>query len=43
MKRIAEKVAIVAQICITLVFVLTTVLYMSNVIPQQENWRENGV
>lgn len=43
MKRIAEKVAIVAQICITLVFVLTTVLYMSNVIPQQENWQENGV
>lgn len=43
MKKIAEKVAIVAQICITLVFVLTTVLYMSNVIPQQENWNENGV
>ena len=43
MKKIAEKVAIVAQICITLVFVLTTVLYMSNVIPQQENWQENGV
>lgn len=43
MKKIAEKVAIVAQICITLVFVLTTVLYMSNAIPQQENWNENGV
>ena len=43
MKRVAEKVAIVAQICITLVFVLTTVLYMSNVIPQQENWNANGV
>ena len=43
MKRIAEKVAIVAQICITLVFVLTTVLYMSNAIPQQENWQANGV
>jgi len=43
MKKIAEKVAVVAQICITLVFVLTTVLYMSNAIPQQENWNENGV
>lgn len=43
MKKIAEKVAIVAQICITLVFVLTTVLYMANAIPQQENWNANGV
>ncbi|MCM1289907.1 MAG: hypothetical protein NC132_03640 [Corallococcus sp.] len=43
MKKIAEKVAIVAQICITLVFVLTTVLYMANAIPQQENWNQNGV
>lgn len=43
MRKIAEKVAIVAQICITLVFVLTTVLYMANAIPQQENWNENGV
>lgn len=32
MKKIAEKVALVAQICITLVFVLTTVLYMTGVI-----------
>lgn len=43
MRKIAEKVAIVAQICIALVFVLTTVLYMMNTIPQQENWQENGV
>ncbi len=32
MKKIAEKVVLVAQICITLVFVLTTVLYMTGTI-----------
>ena len=37
MKRIAEKVVLVAQICITLVFVLTTVLYMTGIISPYEN------
>lgn len=32
MKKIAEKVALVAQICITLVFVLTTILYATGVL-----------
>lgn len=32
MKKIAEKVVLVAQICITLVFVLTTILYMTGVL-----------
>ena len=36
MKRIAEKVALVALICISFVFALLTVLYATNVIPQQE-------
>ncbi len=32
MKKVAEKVVLVAQICITLVFVLTTILYMTGVL-----------
>lgn len=32
MKKIAEKVVLVAQICITLVFVLTTILYVTGVL-----------
>lgn len=32
MKKIAEKVVLVAQICITLVFVLTTILHMTGVL-----------
>ncbi len=32
MKKIAEKVVLVAQICITLVFVLTTILYVAGVL-----------
>lgn len=36
MKKIAEKVVLVALICITFVFALTTVLYVTNVIPQEE-------
>ena len=43
MKKIAEKVALIAQICITLVFVITTLLYMSNVIPQDTAFTNNGV
>ena len=36
MKRIAEKVVLIALICITFIFALTTILYVTNVIPQQE-------
>ena len=36
MKRIVEKVVLVALICITFVFALTTILYVTNVIPQAE-------
>ena len=35
MKRIAEKVVLVAHICITFVFALLTVLYVTNAIPQE--------
>lgn len=34
MRKIAEKVATVAQVCITFVFVLTTLLYIFNIIPE---------
>lgn len=43
MRRLAEKVALVAQICITLVFVVTTLLYMSNVIPENTALANNGI
>ena len=43
MRKITEKVAIVALVCIALVFVVTTVLYMAGVIAPQENWAANGV
>lgn len=43
MKKIWEKVALVALVVITLIFVITTLLYMSNVIPQAESWLDNGV
>lgn len=43
MRKITEKVAIVALVCIALVFVVTTVLYMAGVIALQENWAANGV
>lgn len=36
MKRIVEKVVLIALICITFVFALTTILYVTNVIPQDE-------
>ena len=42
MRKIAEKVAIIAQICITLVFVVTTLLSVTNVIPWNDN-NNNGV
>ncbi len=37
MRKLAEKVAIVALICITFVFALLAVLYASGAIPQNEN------
>ena len=43
MKKMAEKVALIALIVITLIFVITTMLYMSNIIPQAESWLDNGV
>ncbi len=36
MKKLAEKVALVALVCITFVFVLLAILYATNVIPQKE-------
>lgn len=43
MKKLAEKVALVAELCIALVFILTTILYLTNAIPQQTDWQSNGV
>lgn len=43
MKNIAEKVALVAQICIALIFAVTTLLYIFNVLPQNAALSENGV
>ena len=43
MRKITEKVAIIAQICITLVFVITTLLYIFNVIPENTALSNNGV
>ncbi len=37
MRKIAEKVALVAEICIAVIFVLTTLLYVLGVIPQVTN------
>ena len=42
MRKIAEKVAIIAQICITLVFVITTLLSVTNIIPWNDD-NSNGV
>ena len=43
MRKITEKVSIIAQICITLVFVITTLLYVSNVIPESQALANNGM
>ena len=43
MRKITEKIAIVAQICITLIFVVTTLLYVAGVIPYNEGFIDNGV
>lgn len=36
MKKIAEKVALIALICISFIFVLVAILYSTNVIPQKD-------
>ena len=43
MRKITEKIAIVAQICITLIFVITSLLYIMGVIPYNEGLLDNGV
>ena len=43
MRKITEKIAIVAQICITLIFVVTTLLYITGAIPYNEGFIDNGV
>ena len=43
MRKITEKIAIVSQICITLIFVITTILYIAGMIPYNEGVRDNGV
>lgn len=43
MRKLAEKVAIVALICTSFVFVLMSVLYSTNIIPQKEQLADNAV
>ena len=43
MRRITEKISIVAQVCITLIFVVTTILYITGVIPYNDGLIDNGV
>ena len=43
MRKITEKIAIVAQVCITLIFVVTSILYIMGIIPYNEGLRDNGV
>ena len=43
MRKLAEKIVLIALICVSLIFVITAVLYMSNLIPQSQNWTDNGV
>ena len=43
MRKITEKISIVAQICITLIFVVTTILYITGVIPYNDGVIDNGV
>ena len=43
MRKITEKIAIIAQVCITLTFVITTILYIMGIIPYNEGLRDNGV
>ena len=43
MRKITEKISIVAQVCITLIFVVTTLLYITGVIPSNDGVIDNGV
>ena len=43
MRKITEKISIIAQVCITLIFVVTTILYITGVIPYNDGFRDNGV
>ena len=43
MRKITEKIAIIAQVCITLIFVVTSLLYIVGVIPYNEGVIDNGV
>ena len=43
MRKITEKIAIIAQVCITFIYVLTTILYITGVIPYNDGLRNNGV
>ena len=43
MRKITEKIAICVQVCITLIFVVTTLLYITGVIPYNEGLIDNGV
>ncbi len=43
MRKLAEKVAIVAQICITMVFAITTLLDLTMVMPNDETIYNNNV
>ena len=43
MRKITEKIAIVTQVCITLIFVVTTLLYITGVVPYNEGIIDNGV
>lgn len=43
MRKLAEKVAIVAQICITMVFAITTLLDLTMVLPNEETIYNNSV
>ena len=43
MRKITEKIAICVQVCITLIFVVTTLLYITGVIPYNDGFRDNGV
>ncbi|MCH5152767.1 MAG: hypothetical protein J1F68_02240 [Clostridiales bacterium] len=43
MRKITEKIAICVQVCITLIFVITTILYITGVIPYNDGLRDNGV
>lgn len=43
MRKITEKIAIVAQVCITLIFVVTTILYITGAIPSSEGFLDNGI